>query len=296
MSKKFFIVVIIILVLFNVGWLGYEKFLAEEPNQEIIVRCIAALFTTIPLYIIFHFSAVFSKDNSYDAQYICYKYGWLVNKFFIQNKPLRLKVFSLLEAFDMENYKKVLKKRKELELLCDCLADKAALNLIEGMCYTAAGMPDKALPHLLSMVTENPLDTNAWALISLNHLRENELTDAKSALSSALRYNTENQLFYFSAALLLFKERNLSATVEYGKKAEELGCVTGILYLVMSICYKTLNMDEQSEEALKKYYNITDYEETIDPRPHLFNHRRKNNKKYLRNVLLSDLIGSRGRR
>ena len=270
------------LILFCLGWLGYEKFLAKEPDQEIIARCISALCTTVPLQIIFHFSAVFHPENSMDAVYICRKYGWLVNINFTKNKKLRLKIFHVLEHYDLKKYKKALKKIAQIRPMCDCNADLTALALIEGMCHTAARTPDKAIPHLLSMVNENPLETTAWALLAFNYIEINDLQKAKEALETGVRYDEENQWLYAAAAFLMFKCKNYPSAIEHGTYAEDLGCQAAMLYLIMAISYKNLQMDTQYKAYKDLYKNTIRYEEAMDARLHLTNARAKLHRQYLK--------------
>lgn len=282
MRKKHFIYTMSFLILFCLGWLGYEKFLAKEPNREIMARCIAALCTTVPLNIIFHFSAVFHPERSMDSTYICHKYGWLVNKNFAKNKKLRLKVFHVLEHYDLQNYKNALKKIEQIRPLCDCNADRTALALIEGMCYTATRTPDKAIPYLLSMVNENPLETTAWALLAFNYIETNDLQKAKEALETGNCYDNENQWLFAAAAFLMFKCKVYSSVITNGIYAEETGCQAAMLYLIMAISYKNLHKDTEYKKYKDLYTQTIRYEEAMDARLHLTNARAKLHRKYLK--------------
>lgn len=284
MRKKYFIYTMSFLILFCLSWFCYEKFLAKEPDREIMVRCISALCITVPLTIIFNFSIVFHPEKSIDSTYICHKYGWLVNKNFAKNKKLRLKVFHVLEHYDLQNYKKALKKLEQLRPLCDCSADRTALALIEGMCYTAARTPDKAIPYLLSMVNENPLESTAWALLAFNYIEINDLQKAKEALETGDCYDSENQWIFAAAAFLMFKCKVYSAVITNGNFAEELGCQAAMLYLIMAISYKNLHRDEQYKAYKDLYTRTIRYEEAMDARLHLTNARAKLHRKYLKSL------------
>lgn len=274
--KRFYSGLIIVFLLF-LPFIIRELFFTETldvVNLHKIAFCILFMFPF--RYFIRYY--VFRKNI---ISYLIYRHEWIIALVSQNDKKLYNRFLYALQFYEMQDYNKALSITKKLQKKYTNPSNLIALNYLEGLCYTAAKNTNKAISHFETMLENTPYDPVAYCFLALNHLTNQDYTNAKKACENAVFYGPENHLAYMCSALYSFKIADLPYALDFAQNALKLNATCSILYLIAGISTSMSGDNQKAKEYFITYFDKIKYEETADPRIHFRNTVKERHKKYL---------------
>ena len=156
-----------------------------------------------------------------------------------KNDPKALKVFSVgLKRYNEGKYEKAVKIFEGLECRCTNGAERRAVGLFIGLCYTDWGLPHKTAQKLSELVERGEVNFSVYNNLGFAYKNMHRYDEALDAFENALNFAEGDDLGVacLNMASVYFVEDELCAAEDYAQKAlahtPKLGQASAMLAII----------------------------------------------------------------
>lgn len=246
MVKKIVTVILILLILFTVGYAVYGvmngQALSELLPRAVIIVCgaLASLFK------------MKGKDARRPLSFYEAQYSAQLKNAFARDSSSRKKLLCAIRLYNEDRFGKAINKLIKLTQKCNTAEDIYAVYIFLGLIFTDADMYPEALHAYQVIIDRGAADGEVYNNLGYVYTVTKDSENAISNYRQALRYDPKNAQAYHNIASIYFDAYRFDDAIEYLNKALECAPNMRQALALLAVIYSKL---EKKEEA-DKYFHM----------------------------------------
>lgn len=246
MVKKIVTVILILLILFTVGYAVYGimngQALSELLPRAVIIIC-GALGTLFKMK---------GKDVRRPLSFYESQYPAQLKNAFVNDKASRKKLLCAIRLYNEDRFGKAINKLIKLTQKCNTAEDIYAVYIFLGLIFTDADMYPEAVHAYQVIIDRGVADGEVYNNLGYVYTVTKDSENAIANYRQALRYDPKNAQAYHNIASIYFDNYCFDEAIEYSNKALECAPNMRHTLALLAIIYSKIDNDEEAD----KYFHM----------------------------------------